>query len=101
MEEGGEPEIIRIIYTHAGVSDDRETIIGGEGKDPEVFDCNTPHLRQGFTLEIVDVEEDDARGERNRVEHERTEAEKSSTLPALMEMLPENNGGEQEVDDCR
>ena len=95
MEEGGEPEIIRIIDTHAGVSDDRETIFSGEGDDLEVFDYTASHL-----MEIIDVEEDDTKRKEKCVELERIEAEASSILPALKDMLPENNGGE-EVDDLK
>ena len=40
-------------------------------------------------------------GERDCAEHEKSEAERSSTLPAVMEMLQSNNGSELELDDSQ
>jgi hypothetical protein len=64
---------------------------------------NEPHLMHGYTPGVIDLEEELREKEERRVrelaEHEKSEAEGSSTLPPIMEILQLNNETGPVLDD--
>ena len=97
---GDESEITCITNTVGDVDEGPEELIEGG-----YFVWNAPHLMHGFTPGVIDLEEElrekDERRVRELAEHEKSEAEGSSTLPPVMEILQLNNETEPVLDDTR